>query len=477
MLKTCNKNRLFLFFFFITLNSVLHAQSLNVEFNSLAGSKSQLPFWLWANQLGRYDQNNSSVQHLGLSAYNKFQINSPLSIETGTDVDFLVDNSTTLRITQLYGKVNWKSASLQIGLFPDKELYGGLSTTNGNLSASRNSRPHPRIRLGINRFIPLFFDWFAIRVFYEEGLLNDNHRYVKDTHLHRKAFFLRFGKPSGLQVIAGGEHFVMWGGTHPVYGKLQGWKEYFQYVTGQAGDEGSLQTDQLNVLGNGYGTYQLEVNKTWNKFKMALYISHPFDDRSGMELENYKDNLIGLFFENRKENSFLQNIVIEYFHTKNQSGKYHLSEAPEGEKHRRGRDDYFNHGIYKSGVTYHKMAMCSPLFAPVTTTSNGLCSGFESTRFAGFHAGAKGYINNKLQWQGMFTYSNNFGKYNSKGITSYNPSRKLLATMAQVKYTPAKIPLSIALSLAVDHGSLFDQGKSTTRTGGMISIKYQILNK
>ncbi|HYQ57489.1 MAG TPA: capsule assembly Wzi family protein, partial [Draconibacterium sp.] len=358
----------------------------------------------------------------------------------------------------------------QIGAFPEKERYAGLSTTNGNLAASRNARPHPRLRVGFNRFMPVLVDWFSINGFYEEGLLNDN-RYVEDTHLHRKALYLRFGKPETVQVTGGLEHFVMWGGTHPEYGELQGWESYMDYVTGSAGDENALMTDQLNVVGNGYGVYQLQVSKVWEKLKTTLYVSHPFDDRSGLRLTNHPDNLLGIHLAFQKEMALIQNVVFECFNTKNQSGQIHLVEGTDGKVHGRGRDDYYNHGVYRSGATYHQMAMVSPLFAPVIVEED-ISKGFESTRYTGFHLGADGFFLENWGWKGLLTYTNNFGKHDGNYESTLDPSRKQGSALGELYWHPQQKKFSIAASIAADHGSLYDNGSSTTRLGAMLSFRY-----
>ncbi|WP_167607513.1 capsule assembly Wzi family protein [Maribellus sediminis] len=454
----------------------LLAQSLQLESHSLAGTKNQLPFWLWANQLGHYDRNSDVLQNLRITAFNQYiPGDSIFRFEAGIDLDLLIADNTDLRFTQLFGGFNWKFLQLQIGAFADKEVYAGLSSTNGNLAASRNARPHPRVRAGFNRFVPVLVKWFSINGFYEEGLLNDK-RYSEDAHLHRKALYLRFGQAKSIEVTGGMEHFVMWGGSHPEYGKLQGWDSYFDYVLGSTGDENSLMTDQLNVIGNGYGVYQLQIKKAWEKLHAVLYVSHPFDDRSGMELDNIVDNLWGLHLAFRNKQTAIEDLVLECFNTKNQSGKYHLVPDENGSAHGRGRDTYFNHGVYKSGATYHQMAMVSPLFAPVIV-EDGISMGFENTRYTGFHIGARGALSSTLQWKGLLTWSNNFGHHDGNGGSTYSPSRKQSSALGELNWIPNAKKISIAVALAADYGSLYDNGISTARLGAMLSFNYYLYEK
>ena len=459
---------------FLVLNLSALAQTIQIESNTLAGSKGKLPFWLWANQLGRYEQNDDFTQHFGIDArYQKQAIFGNLNFDAAANIDFLLANENSIRFTELFGSFNWKVFQFKMGAFAESEEYEGLSASNGNLANTRNARPHPRIKVGFNRFVPLGADWFSIYGFYEEGLLNDD-RYVDDTHLHHKAFYIRVGRPNKLNVTGGIEHYVMWGGTHPSYGELPGWESYFDYITGKSGDENALLTDQLNVLGNQYGTYQLKINKEWINYSTSFYISHPFDDRSGLELVNYQDNLYGVFIRTKAQQALIEGLVIEYYHTTNQSGAYHLVEQEDGTKSGRGRDDYFNHGIYRSGVTYQQHGIVSPLFGPVSIDDSGISTGFESTRFTGVHFGANGSLSSRFIWKAMMTYTRHLGRYITGGVTSFDPARKQASGLLNIEWRSARKPLTLGASFAGDHGSLYDDGRSETRLGVQFSAKWLI---
>lgn len=467
-----NKNlAIFLILTVLCVNAV--GQSIEAQFNSLVGSKDRLPFWLWANQLGKYKADNSTIQNINLSINHIHSFNnSDFNVEAKADIAAIIGDDSNIQITELYGGVNWKFLQLKAGAFADQELYNGLAASNGNLAYSRNARPHPKLRIGFNQYVPVFGNSFSIYGFWEEGVLNDD-RYVEDTRLHHKALHFRLGTPKQIEVTFGLEHYVMWAGTHPTYGKLAGWSDYLDYVTGSSGDEDALMTDQLNVVGNGYGTYQIAISKEWDSFETTFYISHPYDDKSGMELENIQDNLYGFFFSTNQATPLIKSFVVEYYHTLNQSGSYHLKKQPDGSKTGRGVDDYYNHGIYRSGVTYHQMAMTSPLFAPIYT-ENGISMGFENTRFSGIHIGSGGYLSENLTWKALATYTNNKGRYKSDETSSYDPSKKQFSSLLQLNWTKDKLPLTFGGSFAFDHGSLYDEGEATSRLGAMLSVSWKI---
>ena len=133
----------------------------------------------------------------------------------------------------------------------------------------------------------------------------------------------------------------------------------------------------------------------------------------------------------------------------------------------------FNHGIYRSGATYHQVAMSSPLFAPIII-EDGISLGFENNRFSGFHVGAQGSITETFQWKGLFTYSNNFGHHDGLGGSTYEPSQKQVSALwAGFRGQPTSKKLSISAAVANDHGSIYMIMEIAPLVWGtMISFKY-----
>lgn len=444
------------------------AQNVDLNFQSLTASKSKMPFWLWANQLGRVKPNEDSNKRLSLSLYDQWTSGDDWTFSYHTTLDGTYTDKTKLSVIELAAKAQWKFLYINAGRFAEEELYEGLSSSNGDLFLTRNARPHSRVRAGLSQYVPVFSDWLSVKGHFEEGILDDN-RYVKDTHLHFKQLFLKFGKSSGLQVEMGLNHFVMWGGTSLKYGKLPGFSDYLKYITGSAGGGNALDTDKANVLGNQYGTYQLIFSKKWEKWSTKLYVSHPFDDKSGMELTNHKDNLVGFYISKDEGFPLLKSFLVEYIHTRNQSGRIHLAWSEEKQRNRgRGRDNYLNNSVYASGATYKNMVMGTPLFSPVTLV-NGQSRGISNNLVSGFHLGAKGYFNPQLQWTGKFTITDNGGT-----LSKRFSARRQVAMLAQVNWQLNKLPLEISLAGALDNGAMWDDGKETTRVGAQFSVAWRI---
>ena len=119
---------------FILLVSVFStmAQNLEISSHTLVGSKNKLPFWLWANQLGRYNPNNDFTQNFEVNAFYASAIKeSDFAFETGTSSGILLGIENELRLTELFGAFSWKFLELKAGAFAEDVVYNGLSASNG----------------------------------------------------------------------------------------------------------------------------------------------------------------------------------------------------------------------------------------------------------------------------------------------------------------------------------------------------------
>ena len=446
---------LFIFSLILFLNQI-NAQTstqFNISNSTLVSTPDQ-PFWLWANHDGKIISGNHflNLTDASFSGLHDFKGSSLLLI-TGTDLVAGLGNKTRyFQANELFAGFNLENWEIKGGLWVNEMLFGGLSTSNGNIAYSRNARPHPRISLRIADYKPLPWigKFLLFKAEYEEGWLNDE-RYVKNTHLHHKSLYLKFKISDNFNLQAGLEHFVMWGGIsqNSTVGKLpDDFSAYLKYITGQKGNQNFLPTDQENVAGNQYGTYQAMFTYHFKNWTAVLNISHPFDDLSGMNWRNWPDNLIGIYITSNKRNRFVTDFIYEYTDTRNQSARtdslYYWNEGSQtwGKEE---YDNYFNHGIYRSGATYRQLAMVSPLFFPVVV-KNGISYGFKSNRFFAHHFGAKGKLSRDLAWKGMVTYVQELGTYQYP----YPVNGKQLSGYLKITYIGNDLPFEISSDIAGD---------------------------
>jgi len=432
-------------------------------------SGEDLPFWMTSNQNGIYTLHNSS--------YMLFQagLNRSLDRDTlkkwgysyGANMVYGFAGSSDFQPNEYWLGFRFHQLILKAGAQSDPIIYSGLSSTNGNMYRSRNARPVPGLSLSTNGYIPFLFakKWFSWRFLYEEGILKDK-QYITDARLHHKNLHLRAALSPSLSLSVGLEHYVFWGGVSPKYGQLPEWNQYLRYITGFAGGAGATLNDQMNASGNQLGSYNLELKKNWTNTSATFYWNHPFEDRSGMELDNLRDGLWGIHLINKRRTALLTDVVYEYMNTRNQSGSIpnHSDPTPEDPKRITGRgwDNYFNHGIYKSSFTHYYRMMGTPLFVPTIGTA-GISEGFESTRMWMHHLGISGILGGGFYWKSLTTWSRNFGNYQK---VYANPLDEF-SFLAESGYNGAKLPFIVKAGVAGDYGTRFEN-----RLGGYLGIEF-----
>jgi hypothetical protein len=454
------KKQLLIFFLFLTvIANAQYSGHNSITFESLYSTGHDLPFWFSHNQWGKYDIPSKTDQLISLQSNHNIDnlLNTPLNIKMGANFIGSYSNRFNFQFNELFaGAFLWKF-KLEGGLFRDEENFNGLSSTNGNIDRSINARPYPKIRLATDGFIPFFFfkDWFSFKAEWDEGWLGKE-QYVKEAHLHHKSLFGKFKLGKQLFLTAGLNHYVMWGGISPdpQYGELPSdFHSYLLYVTGGKGDSSFPETDQLNVAGNQLGSYYLQMEVIKNNFNLTFYYNHPFEDKSGMGYDNWRDNLLGVFIDFKKR-AIVEKVLYEFMYTMHQSGPIHQIGVM------RGRDNYYNHGVYRSGYTYKGYVMASPLFSPLQF-ENGIVVNIENNRIAMHHIGLEGSLSQHIHWNGRFTYSRNLGTYNDP----YQKSKDQFSSIVTFDYSHRKIPVNLSLSLAADAGELYEN-----RFGAMIKL-------
>jgi len=451
----------------IFASCLANAQTLSVNgkasVETLLSSSGRQPFYFWANKLGQVEalaQHNSFIHFYTESVYRL--PGEKNSFFAGLNTNLRQTASSKYNLTELFGGFESKFFRITGGLFADSLRFSGLSPSNGNFDITRNAPPHPRVRIGSNKFIRIGSTNFSVAGMYEDGILEKN-RIIPKARLHHKNLSLRMGSLQSLQVTAGLDHFVFWGGD--IDGDLhrENLKNYLKAIF-----SGSYTIEELgipNALGNQLGQYQLSFGKSMKKMNATFQISHIFEDGSGTYLMNYPDNLYTLFLD-LKSCKLIRKILVEYVHTLHHSGPTRDPET--GEHLPRGGDNYFSHSQYQSGFTYRGFIIGTPLFGPVRYTNSGIPHGPENNRFTAFHFGASGEIAHLLQYRLMTTYSRNRGRLSPK----YEKVRNQFYSLAALKYTFGKAKnLHAEMQFAFDRGTLWTANERSD-AGATVSFSY-----
>jgi hypothetical protein len=210
-----------------------------------------------------------------------------------------------------------------------------------------------------------------------------------------------------------------------------------------------------NASGNHLGSYLLRVNMNFDKWYLGLYADHYFDDHSQMFFLDYdgygegeefnewkhsrwlvydlKDIMLGAELK-LKNQSWLNNIVVEYIYTKYQSGPIYHDRTYYLADHIAGRDNYYNNYM-QTGWQHWGQVMGNPLFrSPLYNEINERYGTHEiivaNNRFWAWHFGLSGDPIEQLHYRLLATWQRGWGTYD---IPFMDPERNI-SLLAEAEY-------------------------------------------
>lgn len=422
---------------------------VNIDFKSFYGLHNKMPFYFWANRMGQIPQSAGTLFTTQASATGRwYATDQRTRFESGFRVFHSTGDLDVTRFVEAYGRFSSKYLIAGAGLYADSLQLDGLSVSNGNFMSGQNAAPFFRIQLGTNGFIPVGKRNFSIAGLWEEGYMGHGN-YVKNTLLHHKNLFFRWGTVEKLQFTFGIDHYAQWSGKSPTQGELPSKPmDYIRTVFSLPGGPDANKSDQANVQGNQLGQYYFIFRKAYEKTTLEARMVHPFEDFSGMVFVNFPDNLYGIsvYFH---ESKLIDRVVLEGYYTKHQSGS-DIDKKTGQYRHLNGRDNYFNHGTYRS-FTQKGYVIGTPLFYPLNLNADEVVTGIANNRIWAVHGGLTGmWLNRRLEWKVMATWSNNSGTY----FTPFKPMRHQIQTLGETRYYLSRFPLWFGTALAFDRGNL-----------------------
>lgn len=462
------------------------ATTYQVETIGSASSGDNTPFWLVSNRYGIIPlESGNGILRAGV--FHNQQLSNGLRWTAGIDLVGAAPRHRNVYIHQAYAELGYKAILLSIGA---KERYHSIldkRLSSGDMVLSPNARPIPEINFSIPQFtnVPLTKGWlqvkgdFAVSRSFDKDYLNHytsasikELTYVNHVLWHHKSGFLRIGDTENdfpVFGILGLEHWAQWGGTstNPKNGKQpQSLKDFLRVIVGKEGGDDATNNDQLNVLGNHYGSYYFALGyKTAELGSIKAYHQHYFEDMSGIEFSNGIDGIWGIEFSLQRT-PWLRKVVAEFLTTKNQSGPMHFIGFDHDERPGRGggSDNYYNNGEYLTGASYFNRSIGSPLLISPEYNDNGAI-GFKNNRVEGWHLGAEGSISPQVAYTILFTSMKGWG-------TSEKPflrKKSSVATLAEIIYTHPRLNgWKFGGSVAFDTGGMIEKN-----TGFSLSIRKQ----
>ena len=444
----------------------IQAQNDTIKYDismlGVASTGSYAPFWLQSKSYGEISSSPTSADLLlGIS---KDFSQSKRFFNYGFKANFLVQtckNQTNTYFHEYYAKAHFLVFDVVVGA-REEHLGNQDSTLScGGLLFSQNTRPMPKITIGIEHFtaIPFTYGFVEIKGALTHGWFTDN---IIDQNvlLHHKYAYLKLGGKFPFHIQYGLDHIAQWGGYIPGLGKQpSGIKDYVDIFFGRAGGSDALRTDQINALGNHIISQSMKVDAEISDFKISGYWQNVSEDgpiRMIWNTMNLPDGLWGVSIRN-KNFPYIKGILYEYLNTTDQSGPYHDKDG----LIYGGNDSYFNNGVYQTGWTYYSRTIGTPFITSPVYNKNGE-KYILNNRVQVHHFGIEGDIEG-FQYKALTSISKNYGSYN----IPFSSVVKNTSVLFQLnKQFPKLSNIEFGCSFAADLGTQF--GNSL---GCLISIR------
>jgi len=463
-------------FLFLFLPVIVYSQDIfnyRLDLFGSASSGKYTPFWMTSNTYGAVPIQPDNGYIRGDLGW-EYAFPDKIKLEANADVLAGDKNASSLWIQQLYAAISYRNMYFFVGA---KERYNSMldkDLSMGDMTFSTNARPIPEINFAFPNFtnIPFTKGYMQFRGDFSFGKSFDNNYILRTMNpgavynynilLHHKSLFLKWEDPSErfpFWGMIGLEHAAQWGGTSSIYGKdsSDSFRNLLRILLCQSGDASANEGEQINVLGNHLGTYNVKIAYKDKKFQAALYKQHYYEDKSGLEMANWRDGIWGGEFSFFNQ-PFLQKVVVEYLQTTNQSGPLHFlfyNNKLYPNSRGGGDDDYYNNYFYVVGWSYFGRGIGNALLtSPVYNDDHAL--GFENNRLKAIHLGLKGNITSEFSYRALFTGMNGWG-------TSYLPfteKEDSFSSLIECTYQPKnqkgwKKGWQIGLQVAFDNGDLY----------------------
>ncbi len=439
------------------------------EVGTYLSTNGETPFWLRTNQYGVVPLTSPIITLRGTisSDYKKAVTKedqyklSKFDWGYGLNIVGNVGKENQFLIPEAYIKAKFGAFEIYAGR--RKEIFGLVDSTlsSGSYIWSGNALPMPKIQISTLNFVPLGFTkgFLSFKGNYAHGWFENSRTDVKNFYLHQKSLYFRVGKPDWKFHFYGGfNHQVQWGGEllYPdpknqsgIDGKVgSSFNDYVNVVTGRSlasvGDTTKNGgNDALNRSGNHLGTLDFGFDINAKNFYILFYRQSIYEDGSLAYLSNIYDGLNGVSIEfkgTHQRNIFFKKVVFEYLNTTSQGG---VLGSEQTDARLRGRDNYFNNGVYRNGWIYNHQTIGTPF---INLYENSIIENISNNRVESYYIGIN--MNAfEIPLNVKLSYTNNYGTYS-------NPlfAKDQLSTFIQASFN-LKNNFNLLTSIANSSGS------------------------
>jgi len=421
-------------------------------FSPVGGLGDQTPFWIISNREGRFlpEKNSASMEIAFVAERDTGKV---VDYDYGLELYGRAGSSNDVWLHQGYAGVTFYDfLRLRAGMQSETAHIAEPAVSSGSIMWSGNARPMPKVEIATPGFVdvPYTDGLVEIRGLISHGWFEEG-RYASDVWLHHKNAHMRVGGSFPVNVYYGLDHYAKWGGSsprqeEPYPSDLEAFSRVFFISSAPADDPGSPEGWEINKIGDHLGSRTQGIDLNLDNLSAGIYLQDIMEDGSGWRRQNFPDGLWGAWVRFDEEKKPVQSIVYEYLHTTHQSGEYHDIDGDT----LGGRDNYFNHGHYQSGWTYHEYTIGTPLITS-PLLNDPASHRIRNNRVRAHHVGVKGYITQNIAYRNFFTYSRNYGTYSRP----YEPRRDQFSWMLELSTPLDFFDLEANVTFAADIGDMY----------------------
>jgi hypothetical protein len=349
---------------------------------------------------------------------------------------------------------------LDIAAGSKEEILGTQDSTlsGGGLLFSKNTRPMPKLTLGIEQYtnIPFTKGFIQIKGVVSHGWFEK--AMVKNMYLHHKYGYIRIGGKLPIHIQYGLEHACQWGGIHPEYGQQpDNINDLITIFKGGHGGSSSNNGEQINALGNHIVSQSLKLEVDILDFKMNAYWQNinedPPVDYIWKNDMNMADGLWGISLRNKRL-QIINGLLYEYLNTTDQAGAIFQKDGIIYG----GSDNYFSNYLYIDGWNFLNKTIGTPYIWPNTQKWPNSTNNRVSVHHIGLEGETNGY-----SYRLMASYSKNYGTYTSP----FRPMIENTSTMLEIKKTYKQLyNIELGCTIGADFGGLYGN-----TLGCMLSVR------
>ena len=368
-------------------------------------STDRVPFWLDANQFGRFGREGTTLGTHFMARRPYPETRKGLDYSFGLAVVGRPSPQSTLYVQELYGRLRYKSAQVMAGW--KEQVIGRVDTARslGGITLSQNATPLPKVSVSTDGYVsvPWTNDFLGVKGYLAHGWMGAD-RVVRNALLHEKYGYLRIlPSDSPVTLHAGLIHHALWGGTpsEAVVGREQGafrgGLEQFGRVFFAVRGSGEVGPDHM-------GNYDFSVDIKTGPIEGQVYRQFFFEDAPGLWFRNVWDGLWGLSLQRSGEPALLDAVLYEHFRLIKQGSSSLRNEVE-------GGNDAFTHNLFRSGWTYQGRMLGLPLVTPPGNTP-GVPDGrpgIANSLVIAHHMAIEGTVRPGLSYRLTGTYSENSG--------------------------------------------------------------------